>query len=116
MTKSAMKLRESTMKWKEKKSQELYQLEKEEQDRKDRYNKVKGMVQGNPQIKDNTKALKDAQENKIKQAKAAIKETEKNYKNQLKDMYARIADKPIMVEEYDKKNFGDKQKSRALMM
>lgn len=44
------------------------------------------MVQGHKSIVDNRSKLDEEKQARIKAGKAAVRETEKNYKNQLKEM------------------------------
>merc|ERR1712167_76935 len=66
MTRSAILLKENTKKWDQAFRDKQYQKEKEEQDRKDKYEKMKHIVQGNPSIVDNSKKLKEAKDEKLK--------------------------------------------------
>merc|ERR1711964_900790 len=85
-TKSAQLLKNSTNKWKEQWQEKERQSYLEEEQRKESYNKNKGRIQGHSAIVDNKSKLDEDKENRIKQGKQALKDTEKNYKNQLKEM------------------------------
>lgn len=85
-TKSSRLLKDSSNKWKEQWQEKERQSYLEEEQRKETYNKNKGRIQGHSAIVDNKSKLDQDKENRIKQGKQALKDTEKNYKNQLKEM------------------------------
>ncbi len=98
-TKKMIALGEQRKKEREENQRKIEQLEKEDEERKSRYQQMKGMVQGSSVIKE---SIREQEERKLKMKmdiKNKISQDEQLYKEKKREIEQNISKRPLLVEQ-----------------